>query len=165
MEESTADDNLQEQAERLECLLPKLMRRLFTLPADHPAMELPLAQLRMSLILQVGPRAMSSLSEELSISVSAATQIADRLERAGMVERVSDSDDRRIKNLRLTVAGAEIMRSRREARVRRAAETLAGVPEATREETLRAIQALLDASLTAATRVPNEDTLSAHVEQ
>jgi DNA-binding MarR family transcriptional regulator len=85
------DETLQEQAEKLECLLPRLMRRLFTLEIDHPAMELPLAQLRMSLILQGGPRSISSLSEEMSISVSATTQIADRLERAGMVARVSDA--------------------------------------------------------------------------
>jgi len=159
------DETLQEQAAQLECLLPKLMRRLFTLEIDHPAMELPLAQLRMSLILQGGPRSISSLSEEMSISVSAVTQIADRLERAGMVERTSDSEDRRIKNLRLTTTGAEIMRSRRETRVRRAAETLAGVPEATREEALRVIQALLDASIATTPRIPNEDTLNARLEQ
>jgi DNA-binding MarR family transcriptional regulator len=159
------DDTLQEQAEQLECLLPKLMRRLFTLEADHPAMELPLAQLRMSLILYSGPRPITSLSEEMSISVSAATQIADRLERAGMVERVSDNEDRRIKNLRLTTTGAEIMRSRQETRVRRAAETLAGVPEATRKEAVRIIQALLDASIATTPKFPDKDTLSARLEQ
>src|ERR1043166_3829680 len=159
------DETLQETAEQLEGLLPRRMRRLFTLEIDHPAMELPLAQLRMSLILQGGPRSISSLSEEMNISVSAATQIADRLERAGMVERISDSEDRRIKNLRLTTTGAEIMRSRRETRVRRAAEPLAGVPEATREEALRVIQALLDASIAATPRIPNEDAHNARLEQ
>lgn len=165
MEDIISKDRLQEQAEQLECLLPKLMRRLFTLEADHPSMDLPLAQLRMSLILQSGPRPISTLSEEMGISVSAATQIADRLERSGMVERTSDCEDRRIKHLRLTAAGAEIMQSRQEARVRRAAKTLANIPEATRQEALRVIQALLDASIAAAPAPLHENTLNARIEQ
>src|SRR5438128_8143690 len=90
----------EEQAAQLECLLPKLMRRLFTL--QDAVSQLPLAQLRLCTILQGGPRPMSVLGEELSISVSAVTQIADRLERAGLVERVSEAEDRRMRRLRLT---------------------------------------------------------------
>src|SRR5215472_9587622 len=96
------DESLISQAAKLECLLPKLMRRLFTLDPSHPANELPVAQLRVCVILQAGPRTVSAVSEELGISVSATTQIADRLERAGLVERVAERDDRRMKLLRLT---------------------------------------------------------------
>ena len=71
------------QAGKLESLLPTLMRRLFTLDPSHPANDLPLAQLRVCTILQAGPRTVSAIGEELRISVSAATQIADRLEKAG----------------------------------------------------------------------------------
>ena len=47
------------------------------------AAELPLAQLRVCGVLCDGPRPMSAVSRELGVSLSAMTQIADRLERAG----------------------------------------------------------------------------------
>src|SRR5438552_15134127 len=100
------------------------MRRLFTLDPSHPANDLPLAQLRVCTILQSGPRTVSAIVEELRISVSAATQIADRLERSGLVERVAEPDVRRMHQVQLTVHGTEGMRSRRETRVHGAATAL-----------------------------------------
>src|SRR5438552_12075572 len=140
------------QAGKLESLLPTLMRRLFTLDPSHPANELPLAQLRVCTILQSGPRTVSSISEELGISVSAATQIADRLERSELVERVAERDDRRMKKLQLTAHGADVMRSRRETRVQGAAAVLEQLPPAARAEVLHALNVLLDASLAIAPR-------------
>jgi DNA-binding MarR family transcriptional regulator len=147
------------QAAHLESLLPKLMRRLFTLDPSHPANELPVAQLRVCTILQAGPRTVSTISEELGISVSAVTQIADRLERAGFVERVAGQDDRRMKKLQLTVHGTEVMCSRRETRVQRAAAALKHLPPAARVEVLQALNVLLDASLAAAPRVAEEEPI------
>jgi Transcriptional regulators len=138
-----------EQAAELECLLPKLMRRLFTLQDGSPVSELPLAQLRLCTILQGGPRSMTTLSEELSTSVSAVTQIADRLERAGLVERVlpgPEADDRRMKLLRLTEDGSEMMRTRRERRVQRVNQVLEKLALGERAAVLQALRALLDAS-------------------
>src|SRR5439155_10493628 len=135
------------QAAKLESLLPKLMRRLFTLDPNHPANELPLAQLRVCTILQFGPRTVSAIGEELGISVSAATQIADRLERSRLVERVAEPDDRRMKKVQLTAHGADVMRSRRETRVQGAAAVLEQMPPAARAEVLQALHVLLDASL------------------
>src|ERR1041384_4601079 len=134
------DPTLEQQASWLESLLPKLMRHLFSLDPEHPAMELPLAQLRVCTVLQSGPRPISALGEELGISVSAVTQIADRLERSGFLERVAEKDDRRMKKLRLTPHGAQVMNSRREARVRRAREALATLPPANREAVLKAVR-------------------------
>ena len=59
-----------------------MMRQLFSAD-DHLAAELPLAQLRVCGMLYDGPHPMSVLSRELGVSLSAMTQIADRLERAG----------------------------------------------------------------------------------
>ena len=154
-----SEDTLLTQAADLEALLPKLMRRLFTLDPSHPANELPVAQLRVCTILQAGPRTVSTISEELGISVSAATQIADRLERAGFVERVAGQDDRRMKKLQLTPHGADVMRSRRETRVRRAAAALELLPPAARAEVLEALNVLLDAGLAAAARVSEEEPI------
>jgi len=158
------EDTLLAQAANLESLLPKLMRRLFTLDPSHPANELPVAQLRVCTILQAGPRTVSAISEELGISVSAVTQIADRLERAGFVERVAGIDDRRMKKLQLTAHGAEVMQSRRETRVRRAAEALEHLPLPVRAEVLQALHVLLDAGLAAPPPLSEDNTIGIELE-
>ena len=153
-----------EAAAHLECLLPKLMRRLFTLDPDHPVSELPVAQLRVCTMLQGGPRAISSICEEIEISASAVTQIADRLERAGLVERVAELDDRRMKNLQLTAYGEHLMASRREQRVRRVAETLENLAPEEREAALDAVQTLIDAAIATAHHTDTERVPVARLE-
>jgi DNA-binding MarR family transcriptional regulator len=146
-----------EQAAELECLLPKLMRRLFALQdSPQPVAELPLAQLRLCTILQAGPRPMSILADELSISVSAVTQIADRLERAGLVERIPDADDRRSRLLRLTGSGAELMRARRARRVDHLAEILQRLEPCERKEAIRSLHALLRVSAVASAQIDDD---------
>ncbi len=159
------DELLLQQASCLESLLPRLMRRMFSLEPDHPANDLPVAQLRICSILQGGPRSMSAISEELGISVSAITQIADRLERSGIVERVSERDDRRVRHLQLTRRGEEIMRSRREWRVRRAAKVLEKLSPEMRETVLHVLQILLDANTATTPEIPADIALSVRLEQ
>lgn len=159
------DETLQRQAQELECLLPRLMRRMLTLERDHPATELPLAQLRVCTILQGGPRTLSAIGEELNISVSATTQIADRLERVSMVERVCGQDDRRTKKLQLSPTGAEMMRSRREQRTLHAARALAQLTPEQRESALHALQSLMDAVNATVPPAPHEDPLGVRQEQ
>ena len=93
-----------EQAKTIASLLFALVRRLAV--ADHdPVGDLPLAQLRVCGILHGGPRPMSALSRDLSVSLSALTQIADRLERADLVQRVAEGSDRRAAQSALDAAG------------------------------------------------------------
>lgn len=122
------DDTLHDQAVLLEQLLPSMLRKLFTLQPDHPVADMPVAQLRVCTILQSGPRTVSAISAELGISVSATTQIADRMEKVGLVERLPGIGDRRTKILQLAPIGVEMMRARRETRVQRAEEALAQLP-------------------------------------
>ena len=158
------EDILTEQAVLLERLLPRLIRRLFTLEPEHPVAELPLAQLRVCIILEEGPRTISAISRELEVSVSAATQLADRLEKVGFVERISNAEDRRMRTLQLTAEGAERMQSRRLLRVRRSGEALAQLPPEARKAALTALQTLLDAALATAPALPNEDPACARQE-
>ena len=141
-----ANRNLAAQAAQLDNLMPRLIRRLFALNLDDPIAKLPLAQLRVCAILSDGSRTISGLAKELAISVSAATQVADRLEAAGIVERIPGVKDRRMRNLQLTDHGARITRARKRRRVRRAAAILAELPPAKREAVLRALMDLLRAS-------------------
>ena len=138
---------LREQSEELVSLLSRLMRRLFTLDADNdPAMELPGAQMRVCAVLRDGPRTMSSLSSEMGISHSAITQIADRLERAEMVERLPEAEDRRCKRLTLTARGVEVMQARREKRVVRMLGILKSLSQEQRDSALAALSVLFEAS-------------------
>jgi DNA-binding MarR family transcriptional regulator len=143
---AASHETLREQSEAVVALLSRLMRRLFTLTVDDPAMELPGAQMRMCTVLWDGPRTMSALSDELGISSSAITQIADRLERADMVERLPEADDRRCKKLALTAKGVEAMQERRERRVLRTLNTLQSLSLEERDAAVAALTTLLDAS-------------------
>lgn len=144
-----SDELLMEQSAAVGKMIAKLMRQFNALCEDDPAIELPLAQLRLCGVLKCGPRAMSELSKRLGISLSAVTQMADRLERGGLIERVPGADDKRMKTLRLTAKGDQIMQQRREKRLLRVRCALEQMSPETRETTISALKALLDASLTA----------------
>lgn len=151
---------LMEQAGQLESILPRLARRLFSMERDHPAEELPLAQLRVCTILQAGPKTLSAISEELGISVSATTQIADRLEKSVMVERVACQEDRRTKWLQLSSHGQEMMHSRRKRRIERAAYTLMLLPPEHRDEAMRYLHVLMEAVEAMSAERLDEEVLS-----
>jgi DNA-binding MarR family transcriptional regulator len=132
------------QAQTINSLLPVLMRRLSAFD-DDPVAELPLAQLRVCSILTEGARPMSALGRELGISLSAVTQIADRLERTGLVRRVAAGNDRRIKHLQLTEQGEKIMYHREEERVNRVRAVLEHLPPEARQNVLASLETLMHA--------------------
>lgn len=140
-----SDKALREQSEAIIAVLQSLWRRISTLDADDPAMEIPGAQMRVCGMLREGPRTMSALCDELGISHSAITQIADRLERAAMVERVPEEDDHRCKSLSLTPRAVEIMKVRTERRVARTMEVLRSLPSQERDAAVAALAILLNA--------------------
>jgi len=76
---------------------------------DDQFAQLPIAQFRLVKALPVDEsgETMGRLSEQLRIKGSALTQAADRAIRQGLVERVSDADDRRVVRLRLTAQGRQ----------------------------------------------------------
>jgi len=127
-------------------ILSSLIRQLFRIDTGDPSTDLPVAQIRVCSILYEGARSMSAVSRELGTSLSAMTQIADRLERAGLVERVADPEDRRMKSLQLTPQGSEMMRRRVEMRTSRVTEVLEQLPVESRESIISSMEALLNAS-------------------
>jgi DNA-binding MarR family transcriptional regulator len=136
------------EASAIASLLPAIMRQLFT-AYDHLAAELPLAQLRVCGMLFEGPHPMSALSRELGVSLSAMTQIADRLERARMVKRVAQGNDRRIRCLQLTPHGKRIMQHREADRVERVSAVLRRLPRKSRSEVLATLERLTRACVAA----------------
>lgn len=133
-----------EQAETFAALLPALMRQLMA-GVNGPAVRLPLAQLRVCAILSDGPRSMSDLSRELAVSLSAMTQIGDRLERARLVKRVAAANDRRVRRLQLTDRGRRLIRLHEDARVQRVLAVFKRLPAKTRTEAVVTLQTLLGA--------------------
>jgi DNA-binding MarR family transcriptional regulator len=120
-----------------------LMRDLMAV--DDQASDLPLRQLRVCAMLYEGPRSMSSLSRELGVSLSAMTQIADRLERARLVKRSFEGTDRRVRSLQLTPRAQKIMQLREDSRVERASAALQQLPIDQRTNVLKALRSLQDA--------------------
>lgn len=146
----TGAPNIGQLAARLEHLMPTILRRLFMLGHAGALADMPLAQLRICSHLQDGPRPMSAVAEELGISTSAVTQIADRMERAGLVERLSAQCDRRLKVLHLTPNARDLMAARRESRTQRAQEALSLLPPSVRTDLVEGLELLLSAAIASA---------------
>jgi DNA-binding MarR family transcriptional regulator len=83
-------------------------RNLLTI--DDPTMDLPVRQLKVCLALLRNSCSMSEIGREIGMSPSAVTQVSDRLERRGLVERVLPEGDRRVRRLQLTAKGLKLMR-------------------------------------------------------
>ena len=153
------DKAIAAQAERLESVMPAIAQRLFTVATAHPLSDMPVAQLRLcSFLLKHDKPTLSQVADELNISASAATQLADRLEKAGMVERVSSSGangdcDRRARHLRLTEKGFTLMHSRRELRQSGARRALRHLFPEDRERLLEVLEKLFTVS-----RLPGDES-------
>jgi DNA-binding MarR family transcriptional regulator len=132
-------NSLRADAERVEALVPQAMRALYRQDPSDPLLDFSVAQLRMLRSLREGSCTASSLGEALGLSVSAITQMANRLEASGLVERIDDVADRRIKHLSLTERGLKLLGERRSRRIDQAQEVLARL---TGEERAQLIHAL-----------------------
>jgi DNA-binding MarR family transcriptional regulator len=143
-----------EQAAALVGRVQSLLRELM-IGSNDPAAELPLAQLRVCRVLSDGPQSISAISRELAVSLSAVTQIADRLEKAHLVRRVTENADRRIRCLQLTDRGASLLRLHDEERIRRMEAALGQLTPKAREETVGMFERLVQAARAA--RAKNGD--------
>jgi DNA-binding MarR family transcriptional regulator len=90
----------------------RVMRALFSSENPTPELEaLPMAQFRLIWAVHSLPGGtMKDFAERLMVSQSTVTQLADRLVRRDLVERVADPDDRRVVRLRISETGKRILR-------------------------------------------------------
>jgi DNA-binding MarR family transcriptional regulator len=138
-----AADEVRRQAREMDNVFKALARKV--LIDDDPASELPLRQFRVCAALFGGACSMKELSLRLGVSQSAITQLADRLEAAGMVTRGPIGDDRRVRNLELTDRARKLMRIREERRIERVMQILARMSTDGREAVMSSMAALKDA--------------------
>jgi DNA-binding MarR family transcriptional regulator len=135
-------DSLEAQAERLESLLPSIARAL-SLPQEiDPLADLTPAQLRFARAIRTESRTLTDVSLELNMSLSASTQLVQRLEEAGIVVRSLDPHDRRIRRVALTEIGLAKLEARRCLRLRNARQLLSRIPSDEREGILSALDRL-----------------------
>jgi DNA-binding MarR family transcriptional regulator len=73
---------------------------------------------------RLGPHRLTELASVEGVSQPAMTQLISRLQEAGLVERVTDSDDRRVVQVHVTAAGRSELEFRRSIRTERLAELL-----------------------------------------
>lgn len=140
------DSKLLQQAVEVTDVLHRVWRSLFTINANDPAIEIPGAQLRVCGILLDRSKTMSELSRDLNISLSAMTQLTDRLVRANLVEKVPGPNDRRVKCLQLTDHGKKMIERRRKDRVDSVSEVLAFMSAEDRQKAILGLKIILNAT-------------------
>jgi DNA-binding MarR family transcriptional regulator len=75
-----------------------------------------------------GPRRLTSLAADEGVAQPSMTQLVQRLERQGLVERDRDPGDRRVVWVAITDAGRRLLSDRRTSRAQELAELLATLP-------------------------------------
>lgn len=76
-----------------------------------------------------GSQRITTMAAAEGVSQPSMTQLIQRLEQRGLVERTSDPADGRVALVNLTDAGKAALMARRQRNARRVAELLAGLPE------------------------------------
>ena len=107
----------------------------------------------------------SNLGEELGLSVSAVTQMANRLNSIGYVERVEDPEDRRVKHLMLTPLGQHVMERRQARRVGRLEAVMTNMSVQRQFEFISLLEELIEASKQAFEVADNSIFMEAELEQ
>jgi DNA-binding MarR family transcriptional regulator len=91
------------------------------------------------------PPTVKDLAERMGLSLPGASRAADALLRRGWVERREDEHDRRMKRLRITPAGEQVLHSIEEARLAGLEARIAGLPPKQLERLSAALTPILNA--------------------
>lgn len=142
------DTNIDE----IERLLLEIIRSLYARDLQIPGLlELPVAQLRVLNVLgryenDTRPT-MGELAEMLTITLSTATQLVERIEKRGLVRREhSDPEDRRIVRLGLTESGRVLAAERRRLRHERLGAVLDRLTQTQQQSLQSALEPLAEAA-------------------
>ena len=113
------------------------------LPSSDDELDLSRAQCHVLHLIEPGrPLPMRQLAKTLSCDASNVTGLIDRLEARGLVERRPSAQDRRVKELQLTVAGSRV-RSSLLRRMTTQSHPLSRLSSRQQRELVRMLEALL----------------------
>ncbi len=141
-------DRAENKTDEVEHLLIGIVRILYARDTQVAGLwDLPVAQLRVLNVLGRGlperTPTMGELADALGVALSTATQIAERIEKRGLVRREhSDPDDRRVVRLALTDGGRRLLEERRRLRHERLALALAHLAPAEADTLISALSPL-----------------------
>ena len=117
-----------------------LLRRL---RREDDASGLPAPQLSaLSVMVFGGPITLGALAAAEQVRPPTITKLVATLEASGLVERETDTDDRRIVRVKATARGAKLLQEGRQRRVASLAEALAGLTAADRAKLAQALPIL-----------------------
>lgn len=94
----------------------------------------------LSVLVFGGPITMSALATAEQVQPPTITKLVADLERAGLVERERDSDDRRVLRVRATAKGRALLQEGRRRRVARLSQAVAALPGKDRKLLARAAE-------------------------
>ena len=140
------------KAEKLADLFSQVVQGSLTLAALDEAGGISLTPTQMGALRYLWRHAevtICSLAEGLGVSQPAGTRLVDRLVERGLVARSNPAKggDRRVKRLRLTTKGSEVLRRFRQAREARLEEVVGRMDAGSREALLSGLVAFLAAAL------------------
>jgi len=144
--------NAPSSIDEIERLLLDVVKALYAQDTQVAGLlDLPIAQLRVLNVL--GREAsehrptMGEMAESLGVALSTATQIVERIEKRGLVQRAhGDPDDRRVVRLALTPQGRTLLNNRRRLRRERLARALDALDGEQRSALAQALLPLADAA-------------------
>lgn len=111
--------------------------------AEHEVTPAQARALRVVCEAEDAPR-LSHVAERLRVAPRSATEVVDALEGAGLVERISDTEDRRAVRVRATEAGRRLTKVIDRTRRREAGRFLAALTEHDQDELHRILEQLAD---------------------
>lgn len=127
-------------ADRLHSSAIHLLRRL---RREDDASGLPAPQLSaLSVIVFAGPVSLGALAEAEQVRPPTITRLVDKLESAGLVDRVPDPVDRRVSRVAATPRGVKLLHDGRRRRVASLAASLRDLPEKERAALAKAVPIL-----------------------
>jgi DNA-binding MarR family transcriptional regulator len=127
-------------ADRLHSSAIHLLRRL---RREDDASGLPAPQLSaLSVIVFGGPITLGALADAEQVRPPTITRLVDKLEAAGLVDRVPDPGDRRISRVAATPKGVKLLHDGRRRRVASLANSLRELPEKERAALAKAVPIL-----------------------
>lgn len=138
----------EEHAQRWSEIMPVILRKLNARAGEAASrLELSMTQAEViSYLNENGPTTMGELSDHIVVSLSAMTNVVDRLFQKEFVTRDRDQTDRRVVKVTLTDAGKKLANDVAEVKRAHAIAVLGALDEADREQVL-AIMAKLAENL------------------
>jgi DNA-binding MarR family transcriptional regulator len=138
-------DRVPEYAEELEALVPRLIRTLFPQEGSNPLTHLPMGQMRLLRVLDGECKLrVTQIAADLHMTPSAVTQMANRLEQLGLVQRLDVAEDGRGRFLSISDVGRSALEDRRRIRVGQAIQQLKNVPPEALETLISSLRRVLN---------------------